>query len=135
MVSEKSASQPCEELNLPLRNTFKEPVFEKSVHHIHVLKKKKLNYVSAPFNMFINAWDSPVKKTKRKSDNKLTIGSFLKASRVRGSFKIPPTDGSRVCRPIGLKWRQLGRVREEREIVDHGNVKERVVTFEKQEYV
>ena len=85
--------------------------------------------------MFKNAWDSPVKKIKRKTDTILTIGNFLKASRVRGSFKIPPTDGSRVCRPIGLKRRQLDLVREEGEIVDHGNVKERVVTFEKQEYV
>ena len=50
-------------------------------------------------------------------------------------LKILPTDGARACRPIGLDRRQLGMEREEGEIVDHGNMKERLVTFGNQEYV
>ena len=45
---------------------------------------------------------------------------------------ILPTDGARACRQIGLDKRQLGLVMEERQIVDHGYIKERVT--KKQEY-
>ena len=41
----------------------------------------------------------------------------------------------REYRPIGLDMKQLGLVREEGENVDHETVKERVVTFGKQDYV
>ena len=53
----------------------------------------------------------------------------LKAIRYRGIFKILPSDGTIMCRPIGLNMRQLGLVREEGKFVEHGNLKERVVTF------
>ena len=53
----------------------------------------------------------------------------LKASRERGSYMILPTDGARACRPIGLDRRQLGL--EDGHIVDHGDMKERTVTLEK----
>ena len=46
-----------------------------------------------------------------------------------------PTDGAIACRPIGLDRIQLGLVREEGKIVNHGNMKEKVVTFGNQEYV
>ena len=59
----------------------------------------------------------------------------LKTSRDRGSFKILPTDGARACKPNCLDKRQLGLVREEGEMVDHGNMKERVVTFGNQDYL
>ena len=59
----------------------------------------------------------------------------MTASRERDSLKILPTDGSRACRPIGMNTRQLGQVREDGKIVDHGDMKEGVVPFGKQEYV
>ena len=76
---------PCEELDPPLRNTFKEAVSKNVI---------KLN--------------------------------CLKANRERGIFKILPTDVTRACKHISLDKRQLGLVREEGQIVDHGNMKERV---------
>ena len=53
----------------------------------------------------------------------------------RGSFNIFPTDGARACKPISLDRRKLGLVREEGQIVDHDNMKERLVTFGDPEYV
>ena len=47
--------------------------------------------------------------------------NILKVSRVRGKFQILPTDGVRKCWLIGLDRRQLGLVKEERQIVDHGH--------------
>ena len=41
----------------------------------------------------------------------------------RGKFKIIPPDGTRVCRPISLDKRQLGRVTEEGKIMDYKNMK------------
>ena len=60
---------------------------------------------------------------------------FLKASSERGSFNILLKDGFRVCRPIGMQRRQLGLVREEDQIVDHGYMKERIITLGNQVYV
>ena len=40
-----------------------------------------------------------------------------------------PTDGARACRPNGLDRRQISLDREEGQIVDHGNIEKRVVTF------
>ena len=59
----------------------------------------------------------------------------LKASMERGSFKILTTNGARACRPLGLDGKQLCRVRKVRQIVDHGNIREGVSNFGKQEYV
>ena len=59
----------------------------------------------------------------------------MKGSRERGSFKILPTNGARVYKPISLDRRQIGLIMEEGQIVYHGNEKERVVTFGNQEYV
>ena len=59
----------------------------------------------------------------------------LKVSRERCGLKILPTDGARACNPISLDRRQLlvGMLREEGQIVDCVNMKERLVTFEYQE--
>ena len=67
-------------------------------------------------------------KTKQK-------GNCLKARRGRGIFKILLTDGAIACKPIDLDRSQLGLVREEGQILYHGNMKERVVTFGNQELV
>ena len=59
----------------------------------------------------------------------------MKANRKRGSFKNLPTDGVRAFRPIALVRRQVRLVREDGQIVDHGNMKERLVTYGNQDYV
>ena len=59
----------------------------------------------------------------------------LTTSRERGSFQILPTDGAGACKPISLDRRHLDLVRDEWEMVDHGNMRETVVTFGNQEYV
>ena len=56
------------------------------------------------------------------------LPNCLKASRERRSLKILPRDGPRAPRPIGLERRKLGLVREEGQIMDHRNIKEKVVT-------
>ena len=58
--------------------------------------------------------------------------NILEASRERGSFKILPIDGDQAYRPIDLDRRQLGLAGEEGQIVNHGNMRKSVVTFEKQ---
>ena len=40
-----------------------------------------------------------------------------------------PTDGARACKPISLDRRQLFLAMEEGQIVDHGNMKERIVNL------
>ena len=59
----------------------------------------------------------------------------MKASRERGIFKIMPRDGAKACKTISLDRRHLGLVMEEGPFVDHGNMKERIVSFENQKYV
>ena len=48
----------------------------------------------------------------------------MKECSERGYFKILPIDGTRVCRPISLKRRQLGLVRNEGQVEDHENINE-----------
>ena len=60
---------------------------------------------------------------------------YLKASGERGYIKNLPQDGRRAFRPISLDRRQLGLVREEGQIVDHGNMNERLVIDGNKEYV
>ena len=49
------------------------------------------------------------------------------ASKERDYFKILPLDGARLCKPIDLDRRQLCKVTEEGQMVDHESMKERVL--------
>ena len=82
----------------------------------HILGKIQKKSASQPHRELQALAEITFKKPKQ-----TFIG--LKASRERGYIKILPLDGTRACRPIGLDGRQLGLVREKRQIVDHGNMK------------
>ena len=65
----------------------------------------------------------PLRNAFRKPVSKTIFRNFFNASRTRGNLKILPTDGATACRLIPLDRRQLGLVREEGQIVNHGNMK------------
>ena len=51
------------------------------------------------------------------------------SSMKRGECKIKLLDSEEAFRPICLEKRQIGLVKEEMQIVDHGNMEERFIIF------
>ena len=80
---------------------------------------------------FKRFWQNKQKNCQLNNVGAIYLETAVKLAGSEAASKFYPTDGDGACKLISLDRKQLFLVMEEGQIVDHGNIKERVANLKK----